>query len=1447
MLNKLRKFFFSVPVMTATGLFALYLVCGFFVLPSVVKWQVEKQVTENLGQRINVGEVHFNPLAFRFEAGDFVLSDPEGGPLVSFKRLLVDFELRSAIDRAWTFAHLTLEAPVLRFDIDKEGRHNFTTLLKRLRDNASERDADPLPQFVFRRVKLNNARIEFQDRLLDEPLVARIDPLQIEIDNLSSLSAQAASYRLSGRTAAGETFESNGDLALNPIFAKGKLKLNDVKVATLARGLSRLIALEPPAGEIDFSVGFDFAVDSKGTISGFAQDIALDVAALSIAAPGGGAPLLVLESFSLKKGRIDLGKREAMFTGMQLAKGSVSIALDKTGRADWANLMRASAPKEEETAAKPASAASPRGEQNVTQGMPWRITVANAEVSDIAVSYSDAARGQVAQVGTFGLGMSASAEFGGKGTLFELSKPRLSFAGAQFGRGADVLGVPVAVIEAGRVAFNAADRGFELVLDAPRISAADGINASQGDAALELRNVALEGGRFLLNGADAAIKGAIDDPKITLSGISISGSAQNTRMRNIALEGKRLAMQSAPQRLDLNIDKLSSLLSELQLQRAADSVKFHTAAITGEKLSLVRTDGLIRVAGNAAQVSVAGLAAQQGSDRMALQDAAFDAKTISVSAGSGAEDAAVIDARFGDAALRLAALSAVAQGAPSELLQVANASFGAKSLALNFSGGPLDLNGDGLTVVLSDAIVRDPADASELLRVGSATLAGGVLRLKDRIVSLEKITFAKSKAQTGFDAKGQFNWTSLLRAAAPDTGVKKSQPPDAPAVTARDTTAGASATQAAPQWRIALKSAELDDFALGFVDKRQSPAFAVGLEAMRARIAGLDTGSASPMQLEVQAKVAGGGEIEASGPVRADNGNADLKLKIAAVALAPLQTYLSEFAELQLANGTLSGEGRLRYGDAAAAGAKFAYEGSIALDRFVLEEVEPRRPFLAWNSVASGDVVLTLAPNRLDIGELRVERPSGRLIIAEDQTLNLTDVLKKPKQNTGTQSNVKPSESGGEQFPVMIARVRVSDGVLEFADLSLRPQFGTRMHELKGVITGLGSDANRSAKVQLDARVDKYGSAKIRGQLSVRQPEKFTDIDMAFRNLELTSLSAYIAKFAGYRIASGRLALDLHYKVKDGKLLGENKIVLHQVELGEKVDSPNALDLPLELAIAILKDSDGVIDIGLPVSGDLNDPQFDYGEIVGKAFANLLGSIITAPFRALGALFGGGSAKELGMIDFEPGNDVLAPPERQKLEAVARALKGRPALMLVVPPTYAAGEDTPVLKLLAVHTDIVRRMGVNLMPGENPGPIDTANPRVQSAVEAAFSQRYAPEVLALLKRRAVDAAGPAGESAQESSSAAVSPAASGASQPTQGQTKPPPAFYQNLVQRLIREQPIDDQMLAQLASQRSAAIIRELTTVGSVPASRISLGDPHQADDANEKAVTLRLQLEVSK
>lgn len=1414
-LSALRRIALSVPALSAAGLFALYLLIGFFAAPAIVKWQVEKQVPAKLGHKVSLGEVRFNPFTFRFDAADFVLSDPEGRPLLGAKRVHADFELRSAIDGTWTFEVATLDSPVVNFALDKDGRHNFTRLIERLRDPAADPDRK-LPRFVLRRVVVANARIEHADALLDEPLVARVEPLTLKFDELSSLPGKRARYRLEARTEAGAKFEASGELGLDPLAFEGKLTLSGLEVKSLARALSRLVALDAPVGTIEFSAGFDLAAGARGAITGSVSDIGFAIRALSVKARGASAPVLALESVEAKGGRVDFAKREIALAGMVLAKGRIAATLDAEGRLDWAGLARKSAASTREQA-------PPAAAKDTNEGF-WRVSVASASIANVTAAFVSAAESSEALVTAFDA--SVEAQLGGPLARVVLGKPRVALGAVRAARGPDTLSLPAALVAAGRVALAAGSGRVELEFDAPGVTLPEGLAARQGEAALALASASMQGTRLILSSTGSTVNGSVDELKIAAGGIAWSAPAQGAQVRELSLGGRRLALKSAANGVELGMENPRATLAALQVQQGKDGLEAQSVSLAGETLSAAQAHGRVRISGTTASVSAVGVASRQGAERLALQDAALSSRALAVAAGG----AAGLQARLEDAAARVEALQIAAQGASGELARARSASLAAKTLTFALAAGPFELSAEGITAALADAAVRHPADATELAKVESARLTGGTLVLKDRVFTAGEIAAANGMVKTGIDARGRFNWLAVF-GAPPAQGPAKAAAP------------AAKAPASAP-WRIAVKSAKLDGFALAFEDRRKTPVFPQALEAraLGAAITGLDTASKAPAQVAMQAELASGGQLAANGTVSMNDGASDLNITASAVALAPLQSYLSEFAKLRLESGTATAQGRLRYG-VPDAGAKLAWEGAVAIDRVLLEEPAAKRPFLAWDTVASGDVVLTLAPNRLDIGELRVEQPVGRLIIAQDQSVNLADVLVSRQHKDGRPAApgaAKPKpQAPGDAFPVTIARVSIIDGVLEFADFSLRPPFAARMHELQGVITGLGTDRNSSAQLQLDARVDKFGSAKIRGQVSVREPERMTDIDMAFRNLDVTALSPYVAKFAGYRVTSGRLALDLHYRVEDSKLLGENKIVLRQFELGERIAGPHAFDLPLELAIAVLQDSDGVINVEVPVRGDLNDPEFDYGAVIGKAIGNLLGAIVTAPFRMLAALFGGGSDKALDSIDFDPGSDTIRPPERQKLEAIARALKERPALKLVVPPAYATEEDTAALKSLRVRSDIVRNMGVKLRPGEDPGPVDAANPRVQRAIERAFSERYAPEVLPLLKRRAIAEAAPV---AQGTAPAEASPAAK-----PPAPAAPPPEFYQALVDRLILEEPVSDAMLSGLAARRGEGIVRELVKTAGVPPARVTLGEVREAAEADERAVKLRLELELTR
>jgi hypothetical protein len=303
------------------------------------------------------------------------------------------------------------------------------------------------------------------------------------------------------------------------------------------------------------------------------------------------------------------------------------------------------------------------------------------------------------------------------------------------------------------------------------------------------------------------------------------------------------------------------------------------------------------------------------------------------------------------------------------------------------------------------------------------------------------------------------------------------------------------------------------------------------------------------------------------------------------------------------------------------------------------------------------------------------------------------------------------------------------------------------------------------------------------------------------------------------------------------------------------VDSPDALKLPLELAIAILKDSDGRIDLGLPVSGDLSDPQFSYGAIIWKAIGNVLTKIVTAPFRALGALLGI-SGEKLESIDFDPGSDRLLPPEREKLKQVAQLLEKRAQLKLSVPGGYSEAADGAALRARAVRVEIAKRAGIKLEAGEEPGPMDLRDRSVRGALRDLYAQRFGDAELDKQKKAAEAAVGVSSSVASAAApAAAASAAGTGTTQDKlplwqrmgkliQGepQVADASAFYRNLQERLNQTQPLPADALTRLGAQRASAVVAALVEGGSDP-SRAVAGAPEPTGSEAGRPVPLKLGL----
>jgi len=309
---------------------------------------------------------------------------------------------------------------------------------------------------------------------------------------------------------------------------------------------------------------------------------------------------------------------------------------------------------------------------------------------------------------------------------------------------------------------------------------------------------------------------------------------------------------------------------------------------------------------------------------------------------------------------------------------------------------------------------------------------------------------------------------------------------------------------------------------------------------------------------------------------------------------------------------------------------------------------------------------------------------------------------------------------------IAIRAVQVVDGSANFADYSIQPSFATGIIGLGGQIEGLSSAPESRAKVALNGKVDEFSPVDIAGEINLLSAAVYTDLAVNFRNIELTTFNPYSGKFAGYNIAKGKLSTAMKYRVENRKLDAQHHIVVDNLEFGDKTDSKDAAPIPIKLGVALLKDRRGIIELDLPVSGTLDDPQFRLMPIIWNGIVNLLAKIIALPFKALGAMFGGG--EELAFVDFQPGSAALGEPQAKKLGTLAKGLVERPELRLNVPLTVAAAADSDAAAKQALQA---------LVP-----PVDAAKPlddgakrkRIE-ALEAAYRARIKipPEYPASIK------------------------------------------------------------------------------------------------------------------
>jgi len=565
-------------------------------------------------------------------------------------------------------------------------------------------------------------------------------------------------------------------------------------------------------------------------------------------------------------------------------------------------------------------------------------------------------------------------------------------------------------------------------------------------------------------------------------------------------------------------------------------------------------------------------------------------------------------------------------------------------------------------------------DGRPLAKLERLDISETTVDLAKQLVVVGKIRSHKLETWAALEADGQLDWQKLLASQPSKPAAKaKAEPASTPAVADSPTP---EPTPPGKPWQVLLKDVQLRDSQVHLADRKAQPAVALEVGPLNLDLQNFDSLNGSPFNLKLDTGVGKQGKILADGVLNLAPVSAKLKVQTKDIDLRVAQSYITPFMRLELRSGMLGSDLAvdLKSTDPLA----FSVTGRAQVDQLHTLDTLKTRDFLKWQQLVLEGLNYQHGDS-LSIDKVNLFQPYARFMINEDRTTNIDDLLIPQPPDTGAKTTAAKPASNNKPLGIHIGGIAINDGSGNFADFSLTPNFATAVQQLNGQIGTIDSRQAKPASVDIKGKVDRYAPVTIKGAVNPFDPMASLDIATSFKRVELTTLTPYSGKFAGYRIRKGRLNLDLHYIIINGQLKAENKVVVEQLQLGEKVDSPDAVSLPLKLAIALLKDVDGKISIELPVTGDLNNPQFSVMPIVWQTLRNLIVKAAAAPFKMIGGLVSGGGSEDLGTVSFAPGSSNLSPETEGALVKLSQALKERPALRLEIEGTAAASSDGPLI------------------------------------------------------------------------------------------------------------------------------------------------------------------------
>ena len=604
-----------------------------------------------------------------------------------------------------------------------------------------------------------------------------------------------------------------------------------------------------------------------------------------------------------------------------------------------------------------------------------------------------------------------------------------------------------------------------------------------------------------------------------------------------------------------------------------------------------------------------------------------------------------------------------------------------------FKSGQVDLRGDvtlaqtpademkmsldGVACKLSDCQLSTP-DGKLVLDLPQFELAQSQIDFDKHACVIGTVKGDKGSLQVIRRADGSLNLTDLL----PGGKVLKNSTKNS--VKVQSKTVAAPVKSADNTWHLLLAKSSLRDFAVEFKDLIPQGGNVIKADQINLDLDKLGTGKNEPGDLALKLRLARRGKLSLKGAVGVDPLQVKLDINLQKFPLPVLQKYLNEYLNLTLVRGEVATKGRFSFAGSAKGADKLDFTGNIALDNLKTVDNVRAADLFAVRHLELDKINYHSLPPAFSLQKALLKGVQVNVVKEGDGRTNFAKAVKESEAPSASGSPPSAAPEKSQKFNFALKEIELAESSLNFTDQSLSPAVAVLLDELKGSVSGLSTLGEKPAEIKCSGRLNKQAPISITGSINPLEEGIFADIQVKGEGVGLTTVSPYSGKYIGHAISKGKVSFDLNYHIDGHTLKAQNAIFLDQFDFGSKVDSPDAMSLPVKMAVALLRNRRGEIDLNLPVEGDLSDPQFSLGGIIIKVFINLITKAVTSPFALIGSLAGGDG--DLNQVAFAPGAAGLSESSGKRLQELAKVLYDRPGLKVEIVGRADADSDRKALQ-----------------------------------------------------------------------------------------------------------------------------------------------------------------------